>query len=134
MIERKGGCLCGAVRYLLKSEPRAVAVCHCTHCQKLGGSAFSINLVMRESDYDQQGETRLYVDRGDSGHPVERHFCATCGSPIYAKTALSPGKLVVKGGSLDSLDGLQPKAEIYTDHAVAWLAPVAGAARYPRNI
>jgi hypothetical protein len=133
MQNRQGGCLCGAVRYVLKSDPRAIAVCHCTHCQKQSGSVFSFNLVIRETDYDQQGETMVYVDNGDSGQPVHRHFCGRCGSPILAKTALAPGKVVVKAGTLDSMEGLEPKAEIYTDHAVTWLAPVAGATRFPRS-
>lgn len=134
MQERTGGCLCKAVRYVLKSEPRAVAVCHCTHCQKLSGSAFSVNLVMRESDYEQSGDTAVYVDSGDSGSPVYRHFCSNCGSPILAKTTLAPGKVVLKAGSLDSMDGLQPQAEIYTDHAVQWCAPVSGAKRFAQNV
>ncbi|MEW6645471.1 MAG: GFA family protein [Pseudomonadota bacterium] len=134
MVERSGGCLCGAVRYVLKSEPRAIAVCHCTHCQKQSGSLFSLNLMIREADYEQSGDTRIYVDEGDSGQPVYRHFCGSCGSPILATIAAAPGKVVVKAGTLDSMDGLQPKTEIYTDHAVEWLAPVAGAARFARNM
>ena len=133
MPDRKGGCLCGAVRYTLKSEPRAIALCHCTHCQRLSGSVFSLNLVIREADYEQSGETTIYVDSGDSGQPVHRHFCGRCGAPIFARTALSPGKVIVKGGTLDDLEGLAPKTEIYTEHAVRWLAPVAGTTRFARN-
>jgi hypothetical protein len=133
MPDRNGGCLCGAVRYVLKSGPRAIAICHCTHCQKQSGSLFSFNLVIREADYEQSGETTIYQDKGDSGQPVYRHFCAVCGSPIFAKTALAPGNVVVKAGTLDNMAGLQPKAEIYTNHAVEWLAPVAGAARFAQN-
>jgi hypothetical protein len=44
-----------------------------------------------------------------------------------------PGKVVVKAGTLDNMEGLQPKTEIYADHAVKWLAPVAGAARFAQN-
>jgi hypothetical protein len=29
---------------------------------------------MREADYEQSGETMVYVDKGDSGQPVVRHF------------------------------------------------------------
>ena len=133
MQDRRGGCLCGAVRYVLNGEPRAVAICHCTHCQKQSGSLFSFNLVIREADYEQSGETMVYVDEGDGGQPVYRHFCRRCGSPVLAKTALAPGKVVVKAGTLDDMEGLQPRTEIYTDHAVKWLAPVAGAARFARN-
>ena len=124
----------GAVRYVLKGEPRAIAICHCKQCQRQSGSAFSFNLVTREADYEQSGETTVYVDTGDSGQPVYRHFCGLCGSAILAKTALLPGKVVVKAGSLDSIEGLQPKTEIYTDRAVKWLRPVAGAARFARNL
>lgn len=133
MQSRKGGCLCGAVRYVLKAEPRATAICHCTHCQKQTGSLFSFNLVMRETDYEQQGETAVYADKGDSGNPVYRHFCKSCGSPIFAKIALAPGKVVVKAGTLDSMEGLRAKTEIYTDHAVSWIAPIEGATRFPQN-
>jgi hypothetical protein len=38
---------------------------------------------------------------------------------------LAPGKVVVRAGTLDSMEGLLPTTEIYTDHAVKWLAPVA---------
>ena len=109
-------------------------MCHCTHCQRLSGSLFSFNLVIREADYEQSGETTTYVDSGDSGHPVYRHFCGHCGSPILAKTALMRGKIVLKAGTLDSMEGLQPKAEIYADHAAKWLEPVAGAQRYAQNV
>ncbi len=104
MPDRKGGCLCGAVRYELKTEPRGIAICHCTHCRRLSGSLFSLNVVVREAEYQQSGKTAVFIDRGDSGHPVERHFCGGCGSPILAKTALMPGKVVVKAGTLDSMD------------------------------
>ena len=134
MQDREGGCLCGAVRYTLKGEPRGTAICHCTHCQKQSGSLYSFNLVMREADYQQSGETMVFIDKGDSGHPVYRHFCGRCGSPLLAKTALMPAKVVVKAGTLDDLDGLRPQIEVYTDHAVTWLAPVPGAARFGRNV
>src|SRR3978361_1970402 len=123
--ERPGGCPGGAGGYTWKSAPRAIAICHCTHCQKQSGSLFSFNLVMREADYKQSGETAVYQDSGDSGQPVYRHFGRTCGSPLFATTALAPGKVVVKAGTLDNIEGLRPKAEIYTDHAAQWLAPIA---------
>jgi len=133
MQDRKGGCLCGAVRYVLKGEPRAIAICHCTHCQRQSGSVFSFNLLISEADYEQSGETMVYADKGDSGQPVFRHFCGRCGSPIWTAVAAAPGKVVVRVGALDSMEGLQPQTETYTDHAARWLAPVAGAARFARS-
>ena len=133
MQEGKGGCLCGAVRYVLKGEPRATAICHCTHCQKQSRSLFSFNLVVRETDYEQSGETMVCVDKGDSGHPVYRHFCGRCGSPIFATIAAAPGKVVIKAGTLDNMEGLQPQTEIYIDHAAKLLAPFAGTSRFSQG-
>jgi hypothetical protein len=42
MAEITGGCLCGQVRYSANAEPAFVGVCHCTHCQKQTGTAFSV--------------------------------------------------------------------------------------------
>ena len=89
---------------------------------------------MRETDYEQSGDTMVYVDTGDSGQPVHRHFCGRCGSPIFAKTVLAPGKVVLKAGTLDGMEGLRPQAEIYADHAVEWLTPTAGAKRFAQNL
>lgn len=133
MQHRQGGCLCGAIRYVLKGEPRAIGICHCTHCQRQSGSLFSFNLLIREADYEQSGETIAYVDKGDSGHPVYRHFCGRCGSPILATVAEAPGNVVVRAGTLDNMEGLQPQTEIYTDNAPKWLSPIAGAARFAQN-
>lgn len=132
-MKRTGGCLCGAVRYLLRGEPEAIAVCHCTHCQKQSGSPFSFNLFFKEADYEQTGETRFFVDTGDSGQPSHRHFCGSCGSPILTRVSTLPGMVLMKAGTLDSMEGLQPQIEIYTDRAVKWLAPAPGAVRFARS-
>jgi hypothetical protein len=130
----KGGCLCGAVRYVLKSEPQTAAICHCTHCQKQSGSLFSFNLFVSEADYEQKGRTLVYEDRGDSGHPSYRHFCGRCGSPVITKCSTMAGQVIVKAGTLDSLEGVQPpQTEIYTDRAAKWLEPFAGASRFRRS-
>lgn len=130
MAERLGGCLCGLVRYTLKSDPEAIAVCHCTHCQKQSGSVFSFNLFINEADYEQKGQTMVYLDRGDSGEPSYRHFCGSCGSPITTRVSGMPGKVLVKAGTLDNMDGLQPQIEIYTDRSVKWLPPIEGTHRF----
>ena len=130
MAEREGGCLCGAVRYVLKAEPQVTAVCHCTHCQRQSGGVFSVNLVVPEAAYAQTGETKVFQDRGDSGKPVWRHFCADCGSPIISTIELMPGVVMVKAGTLDDLAGITPSLEVYTDHAADWMAPIPGARRF----
>ena len=130
MADREGGCLCGAVRYVLKSEPIMTAVCHCTHCQRQSGGVFSTNVAVPEAAYVQTGETKVFEDKGDSGQAVWRHFCPNCGSPILSKVAAMPGMVLVKAGTLDDMSGLTPAIEVYTDHAAKWVAPIPGAQRF----
>lgn len=131
MKERQGGCLCGAVRYVMKGEPETAAICHCRHCQKQSATLFSFNLFVKEANFTQHGETRVFEDRGDSGHPSYRHFCGGCGSPILTRVSTMPGVVLVKAGTLDSLAGIQPPGiEIYADRAPHWLAPVDGTQRF----
>jgi hypothetical protein len=125
--------LCGAVRYVLKGEQRATVICHCTHCQKQSGSAFSVNLLMQEDEVELRGETRFFVDHGDSGLPSYRHFCPNCGSPIMTKAENMPGVAFVKVGTLDDMESIEPQVEVYTEHAVEWFTPVAGTTRFAQS-
>ncbi|WP_336335693.1 GFA family protein [Pseudomonas putida] len=130
MPNHTGGCLCAAVRFELMAAPQAVVICHCTHCQKHSGSAFSLNLLMLEGDVELRGATRVFVDQGDSGLPSYRHFCPNCGSPVFTKAENLPGMVIVKAGAVDSLEGIRPQMEIYTEHAQQWLAPIPHATRF----
>ena len=64
MQDREGGCLCRAVRYVLKGEPRTIAICHCTHCQRQSGSVFSFNLLISEADYEAVGRDHGLYGQG----------------------------------------------------------------------
>ncbi len=71
-----GGCLCGNIRYTLNTDPALTVVCHCTHCQKASGSAFSTNLVVQRADLAfTGGEMAAYDDKADSGNTLKRSFC-----------------------------------------------------------
>ena len=125
MTLHHGGCLCGAVRYQFNATPQAVAACHCRHCQRASGSAFSVNLLVSESSYQQQGETRVFIDHGDSGLPSERHFCGQCGSPVFTRAGNLPERVLIKAGTLDQPQAFAPQLEIYTDHALPWHSAIA---------
>jgi len=45
-LPQAGGCLCGKIRYEITEAPRSVYTCHCTDCQHLTSSAFSIALAV----------------------------------------------------------------------------------------
>ncbi len=117
-----GGCLCGAIRYEITREPAMQAVCHCRHCQKQAGSAFSTIVGVPEDGVRlTQGAPKSYIDHGESGKAVERQFCADCGSPLFSKVAVAPGLTFVKAGTLDDPAGFTPSAHIWTKSKQNWV-------------
>ena len=44
ILPQSGGCLCRALLYEIPRAPIVVYTCHCTDCQRLTGSAFSMAL------------------------------------------------------------------------------------------
>ena len=68
-----GGCLCGKVRYHGSAQPVFTAVCHCKHCQKQSGSAFSMLIGVPKGSLTLSGEPLAeFQDVGDSTQPVLR--------------------------------------------------------------
>jgi hypothetical protein len=128
-----GGCLCGAVRYQYRGDPLITAVCHCRHCQRQGGSAFSVVLAVLTEDYTQTGVTRVFEDRGDSGQAVHRHFCGTCGSPIVSIADAIPGLTIIKAGTLDDPSGVRPTQEAYCGQAWPVVPAFSGTERFPES-
>ncbi len=121
MATNEGGCLCGKVRYRMEGEPAAAMVCHCTHCQKQSGSAFSTIIGVPEGQVSIEGEPVTYRDSGESGKSVERLFCGTCGSPLFSKVEVSPGMLWIKAGTLDDTAAFTPAAHIWTRSKQCWV-------------
>lgn len=108
-----GGCLCGRVTYRLAGAPLLTAICHCTHCQKQSGSAFSVNHVVRRSDLTVTGEMGLFEDRGESGNVIQRRFCKACGSAIVTEPIDNPDIAYLKAGTLDDKTRILPTVQVW---------------------
>ncbi|MES2302076.1 MAG: GFA family protein [Pseudomonadota bacterium] len=125
MEQHGGGCLCGQVRYSFQGEPLIVAVCHCRHCQRQSGSAFSLVVAVPDGAVVQTGPTRTFLDRGTSGQPVHRVFCPQCGSPIVSRIEVMPGVTFIKAGTLDDPGRWTPSLEVFCAERWPWLPQLA---------
>src|SRR6516165_4192893 len=54
-----GSCQCGNIRYEIAQAPQLVYTCHCTDCQRITSSAFSLGIALPEAGFRLiAGETR----------------------------------------------------------------------------
>lgn len=121
MTRRSGGCLCGKIRYELDTDATALSLCHCTHCQKVSGSAFSVNLIVETAGLRYVAdEPATYVDTAESGRALKRLFCPRCGSSLASESEMFPGRIVLKAGGLDDTSGLEPRVQIWTRSKQDW--------------
>ena len=135
MSKIEGGCLCGAVRYHSDADPVMVAVCHCRNCQKQGGSAFSVIAAVPAAGLIVSGETKTYLDHGDSGNAVKRIFCPACGSPLISDVE-SPGTAglrFIKAGTLDDPSWLQPTLHVWCKSKQPWVPIDPAVPQVPAN-
>jgi hypothetical protein len=129
-----GGCNCGAVRYAITGAPMAVAACHCTSCRKQSGAAFSVNLIVRASAMSVEGELASYLDPDtESGAPIDRQFCAACGSPIRSVPTAAAKVVAVKAGGLDDPAPFAPQMHIWTRSALPWVSIPEGLPRFDKG-
>lgn len=117
-----GRCLCGEVTYELTGDPIATVICHCDHCQRQGGGAFSVNLLAHASQLATSGELRTYTETGenDDGEYVHRRFCGSCGSPIVSEL-IQAGTVTVKVGTLDDKSAIEPTIEVWCVDRQPWV-------------
>jgi len=91
-IPLTGGCQCGKLRYEISETPRLVYCCHCTSCQKITASAFSISAVVTEEAFHLNvGQPHVVYRTADSGRMYARWVCPDCGTCITGAPRIGRG-------------------------------------------
>ena len=106
----KGGCLCGAVRYVVTGPLRDVHACHCGQCRRQSGHFVAATSAKR-ADFALTEARSLSWYR--SSDVARRGFCSECGSALFWDDDTDEISLNV--GSLDQPSGLTLKRHIYVD-------------------
>ncbi|KAI4718884.1 hypothetical protein E4T48_04894 [Aureobasidium sp. EXF-10727] len=127
-----GSCLCKKITIELNAEPQVVALCHCTDCRKISGSAYSYNFIVGADDYKISGTPEASDKIADSGNKVKNYHCKDCGSPVYGGVVAESGiieRVVIRGGIFDDIKEMKnckPSMEIYVEQRLSWVKPVEG--------
>ena len=65
---QEGGCRCGQVRIKMTAPPFLTMACHCTGCQRMTGSAFSLSAAYPSNAFSvTQGEPVIGGLHGSPG-------------------------------------------------------------------
>src|SRR5690606_9430763 len=99
MFERtlRGGCQCGAVRYLATGAPVMTAICHCSMCRKANAAPAVAWAMFHDSQVNFTGTPSTYA----SSEEGQRGFCASCGTQIFFIASYIPGLIDLTIGSMD---------------------------------
>jgi len=114
-----GQCLCGAIRYQLTGEPRAVALCHCRDCRRSAGAPMVSWAMFPESALTLlQGQPKTINSSGSA----MRSFCPDCGTGLFYRNAVNlPGIVDVQSATLDDPDALPPTVQIQVAERLHWM-------------
>jgi hypothetical protein len=115
--EASGGCLCGAVRYVVAGPPINSGICHCRTCRR-ASSAPSLPFVGFPAG-------ALRITQGEpvefrSSAPVTRSFCGRCGSPLTYRHADQPATVDVMTCSFDDPQAFAPTQHVWMSDKLAW--------------
>jgi hypothetical protein len=124
-LPQTGGCECGAIRYEITQGPQMVYSCHCTDCQAMTSSAFSMALVLpAESFRLVTGKPKAVQHTADSGRASIWWVCPECGSWICAgpRGGLVSTVRNVRAGTLDDTSWLRPTVHFWTRNKQPWIA------------
>ena len=118
-VIQEGGCLCGSVRFRVTGEPTWCGACHCTQCQRLTGTAFSMGIYFEESDIViLSGVLKHYEYNSDeTGRWHRLEFCENCGTNVTWTGESTPGERGVAGGTFDDPDWLDINTHSWTRSA-----------------
>lgn len=120
-IHVQGGCLCGEIRFRVDGALLGSAACHCRDCQYVCGGAPAYVIVVARSSLELiKGSPSKFTNTAASGALRIRHFCPTCGTPLFAEDSNYPDAISIKVGSLDDTTFFRPDAQFWTGSAPPW--------------
>lgn len=126
-----GRCLCGGVRYQLKSEPFDCGWCHCRTCQLNSGAPAMVFASVPVQDFVWiEGAHKVRsISSSSFGH---REFCGNCGTPLLMKVDHQPETVDFSVATLDDAEVIAPRFHIFWGSRIDWFEPEDELPRHDR--
>jgi len=107
----EGTCRCGRVKMRVSALPLITGACHCTGCQRMTASAFSLSAAIPAAAFEvTEGEPVLGGLHGATRH----YFCPHCLSWLFTRPEGMDFFVNVRTTMFDEARNLAPFVETYT--------------------
>ncbi|MFT3698593.1 MAG: GFA family protein [Kofleriaceae bacterium] len=112
-----GHCRCERLAFRITEAPIMTMACHCTGCQRMTASAYSLSVMVPASGFElTAGSTEI-----GGLHGGTRHFhCEFCKSWVFTRPDGVDGFVNVRSSMLDERTWFQPFVETSTAEGYAW--------------
>ena len=116
-----GGCRCNQVRFEISLPPLMTMACHCTGCQRMTGSAFSLSAAIPNQGFAiTKGEPVV----GGLHGAIRHFFCPHCKSWMFTQPD-GFDFVNLRATMLDDPSGFVPFIETYTSEKLPWASTPA---------
>jgi hypothetical protein len=114
---REGGCRCGEVRLAITAPPLLTMACHCTGCQRMSASAYSLSAAIPSDGFAvTEGEPVIGGLRGATRH----YFCPRCMSWMFTRPEGLDMFVNLRPTMLDDVGWFAPFIETMTSEKLPW--------------
>ena len=118
----EGGCRCGQVRLKITAPPILTMACHCSGCQKMSASAYSLSAAIPADGFSViDGEPVIGGLHGASRH----YFCPHCKSWMFTRPEGMDWFVNLRPTMLDDPSGFSPFIETFTKEKLPWATTAA---------
>ena len=115
---KTGECRCGRVQFAVTSKPLITMACHCTGCQRMTGSAFSLSTLYSSAGFKVTSGVPVIGGL----HGATRHFfCAYCMSWLFTRPEGPDDFVNVRATMMADAPNFTPFMETCTDEKLSWV-------------
>lgn len=114
----EGHCRCGAVRIEISASPVMTAACHCTGCQRMSGSAYSLTVMIPAEGFRVLSGTP--VRGGAKGEELDHYCCPECMSWMFTRIRGVETLVNVRPTMFDNATWAKPFIETMTAEKLPW--------------
>jgi hypothetical protein len=116
-----GGCRCNKSRIVISKAPLLTMACHCTGCQRMSASAFSLSIAVPAGGFEVTAGAPILGGLNRDMH----YFCPVCMSWMFTRPNGMEWFVNVRVPLLDDHHWVEPFVETYTAEKLSWASTPA---------